>query len=138
VKLSRILANQSISDGQPNGRPYQFQLVFEDAPPLRLRGASDGWTMIVDALPLDAPATLGEIGEVAIHDVTDRLANTLSGVEVQALRPLRLRGEQVGLQLVLAGGRSFNFWANDDELHWGDADALVRHDWRDEQRPVAD
>lgn len=138
MKLSRVLANQSIFDGQPNGRSYQFQLVFEDAPPLRLRGASDGWTMIVDALPLDAPATLGEIGEVAIHDMTDRLADAPSGAEVHALRPLRLGGGQVGLQLVLAGDRSFNFWVDDDELYWGDADALARHNWRDEQQPAAD
>lgn len=137
MKLRRVLANQPVFDGQPNGRPYQFQLVFEDAPSLRLRGASDGWTMIVDALPLDTPATLGELGEIALHDVTDRRANALSGAEIHALRPLRLWGERVGLQLVLADDHSFNFWADDDELYWGDADALARHDWRDGQRPVA-
>jgi hypothetical protein len=137
MKLRQVLANQHIVDGVPNGRPYQFQLVFEDAPPLRLCGGVDGWTMIVDALPLDEPAALGEIGAIAIHDVTERLPDAPADAEAHALRPLQLRGEQVGLQLVLAADQSFSFWADGDELHWGDTDALARHDWSDGEQPVA-
>jgi hypothetical protein len=78
-----------------------------------------------DEHPLE-PEDFGEVGRVEIHDMTDRLAPDLSGLEVLEARIVEsAAGEPNGLALLGPGGRSFCMWIADDALRWGDETALA-------------
>jgi hypothetical protein len=129
MRLKSITANRHVFEGQVNGKPLRLLLTFESDQALRLQVAGDGERMIADDGPLDAPCDMDEYGQTDIADVTQSLFLTLRGLEVTEVEELALNGRRVGVRLNVAGGDPFHFWADGDELHWGDEAALVSHDW---------
>lgn len=136
-KLTAVTANRHVFEGRANGRPLRLLLTFDDGRMLRLKVAGDGYRMVLDNLPLDAPFDMGEYGTVIAEDVTDLLHPRLRGAELESARELRLDGDLVGLQLRLTNGDSFHFWADGDELFWGDQTSLIAHDWLAGSVPTA-
>ncbi len=85
--------------------------------------------MLVDSLSLDEPFDMGEYGGVIVEDARPLFARLLSA-EVKGIYALQLEQHQVGVRLLLDDCDAFHFWVEDDELFWGDKDALAAHDWR--------
>ena len=129
MRLESIAANRHLFEGRVNGKPVRLRLTFGHGPSLRLQVAGDGERLIVDEGPLDEPFDMGEGGRIDVADVTGPLFPQLGGAEVSGIRTLVGDGRPVGIRLDLAGGGAFHFWADGDELHWGDDSALERHDW---------
>jgi hypothetical protein len=129
MRLNSITANRHIFDGQVNGKPLRLLLTFDNDRTLRLQVAGDGERMIVDDGPLDAPFDMDGYGQMDIADVTLSLFPALRGVEVAQVAELAWNGRRVGVRLNADGGDPFHFWADGDELHWGDEAALIGHDW---------
>ena|SRR5881628_2205026 len=137
MRLKSIVANRHIFNGQVNGKPLRLLLSFDSDRALRLQVAGDGERMIADKGQLDAPFDMGEHGRTDIADVTQSLFATLRELEVMEVEALVWKGRRVGVKLNVAGAEPFHFWVNGDELHWGDKEALVRHDWLDGIVPTA-
>ena len=129
MRLDSVTANRHIFAGQPNGKPLRLVLTFDNDRKLRLQVAGDGERMIADDGSLDAAFDTGELGQTDIADVTSSLFPTLRGLKVTRAEELSLNGRCVGVRLDVDGGDPFHFWADGDELHWGDEAALVGHDW---------
>lgn len=137
LMLKSVSAIRHMFAGEANGRPLQLLLNFDENRVLRLQVAGDGWQMIVGGSQIDAPLDLGECGKTDIADVTQSLFPTLRAIEVTDVQGLTWHGGLVGVKLAAAGGDQFNFWADGDELHWGDEAALVSHDWLGGVAPAA-
>ena len=137
MKLETITANRHVFEGHANGKPLRLLLTFEGDKALCLKPDGDGALMIADNSQLDSPSEMGEYGQTDIADVTQTLFPALRGLEVTKVNALILDGRRVGVQLNVSSSRPFNFWVDGDELHWGDAAALIRHDWLDGMVPNA-
>ena len=137
MRLRSITANRHIFEGDANGKPLRLLLTFEDGEALCLRPDGDGAQMIADDGPLDSPFDMGEHGQTDIADVTQTLFPTLHRLEVIKVNALVLDGRRVGVQFDVASSEPFNFWVDGDELHWGDAAALISHAWVDGVVPNA-
>src|SRR5688500_3057939 len=114
MRLTSVTANCHVFDGRMNGRPLRLLLTFDDGRVLRLSVAADGYRMMVDDLPLEVPFEMGDYGGVIVADVTQSLDSGLSDAEVKGVRSLQLEGQQVGVQLLLAGGDAFDIWVDGD------------------------
>jgi hypothetical protein len=137
MRLNSITANRHIFDGQIIGKPHLLLLTFDGDKALRLQVAGDGERMIADVGPLDSPFDMEECGRVEIADVTQSLFPRLRDLEVTDVEALAWNGRRVGVKLNITGGEPFHFWADGDELHWGDEVTLVGHDWLDGVAPTA-
>lgn len=137
MRLSAITANRHIFDGQVNGKPYQLLLNFDRAKALHLKVAADGEQMTADAGPLDVQFDMNEYGHTDVSDVTQSLFPTLQGLEIVVVEALTLCGRQIGVKLCFVGAPPFHFWADGDELHWGDTAAFLSHPWLDGLCPTA-
>ena len=135
MRLLGITANRHIYDGMANGKPLRLLLAFDGNRRLRLSVAGDGERMIIDGEPLENPVDLDECGRIDVADVTRLLFPMLDGLEVAAIHALTLRDRWVGARLDAEGGGCFNFWADGDELHWGDEGAFLSHDWLNGEVP---
>lgn len=132
--LKSVLAEVHVWQGGDSDRPSALLLTFEEER-LRLRVAGDGQGMLLDREPLE-PVDMGEAGLTKVVDVTRLLDPRLEAANVATLRSLKLAGTRVGIQLVLSDGEPFHFWAESDELWWGDTAALVAHTWLDARAPT--
>ncbi|HEX4737348.1 MAG TPA: hypothetical protein VH331_07290 [Allosphingosinicella sp.] len=135
MRLNSVTANRHIFNGEANGKPLRLLLTFDSGRVLRLQIAGDGEEMLMDNRQLDAAVDMGEYGQTDVADVTQSLFPSLSRVEVTDVKSLERHGRRVGVKLAVDGGEPFNFWVDDDELHWGDEAALVSHDWQDGLAP---
>lgn len=111
--------------------------MFDDGKVLRLRVAADGEQLLADGGPLDAPFDMAEYGKIDLADVTESLFPALPGSEITKVEALTAGGKQVGVRLTVEGNETFHFWADGDELHWGDEAALRRYPWYDRTVPKA-
>lgn len=129
MKISSIMANRYILDGRMDGNPLRLLINFDGGSTLRLQVAADGAEMIANDGSLEAPRDMGSYGRTDIADVTQSLFPTLCGLDVKDMQELVLSGRRVGVRLNFVNGQAFHFWADDDELHWGDQARFVSHDW---------
>lgn len=136
MRLTAAHANRHIFEGQPRGKPIRLLFRFAGSRSLRIGVAGDGFRATIDRLPLDSPFDMGEGGKVDIADVTDVIGANLSGLDVTSLHSLTLDGHDIGMRLGFDAGATLNIWVDGDELHWGDAAALVAHDWIGGDAPV--
>ena len=137
VILKAVFANRHIFDGQVNGKPIRLLLSFDRDRALRLKGAADGQSMVVDHGALDSSYDMGKYGSVDVADVTASMFPELCDVEVSDVQELAWKGIRVGITLNAASGRSFHIWNDGDELHWGGDTDLSEYDWLDGEMPKA-
>ena len=131
MKLASVIANIHVFEGTRKGKPLRLLLTFENGQTIRLGVAGDGYRMLVDDQLLDEPFDMGDVGSVAVADMTHLFDARLQSAELREARELELDGQCVGVEFPLAGGTTFHFWVDGDELFWGDEEALAAHHWLD-------
>ena len=136
MRLNAVTANCHLFDGNVNGKPIRIRIEFDGGKALRLQVAGDGHRMVIDNELLDEPFEMGKFGRLDSADVSEEILPLLGDRDVASLNAMELDGQQVGLRLRTLAD-DFYFWADGDELFWGDRAALSSHDWLDEKKPEA-
>ena len=99
--------------------PIRVRFEFDDGPAIRVCGASDGETVILDDQLLQPPFDLDEYGSFEHVDAANALAPTLIGSSVEPSPIVDEDGRPIGLALVRDGKRVFYVRNIVDDLQWG-------------------
>jgi len=129
------MATQHWFDGEVNGNPLALLLVFNGGRLLRLRGAKNGFAMLIDNESLDAPLEMKECGKTENADVVQSLFPMLYRADVSSVESMILNAQQVGVRLVVEEGEAYYFWNEDDELGWGDEATFASRPWLNGDHP---
>ncbi|RYG98860.1 MAG: hypothetical protein EON58_05805 [Alphaproteobacteria bacterium] len=98
-----------------------------------MAGALDGAGIVLDRA-LDEPFSVAGAGEVALVDVTQSFLPSDSDEPLEDIRFLDWSSRHVGVRLGRRDGSAIYVWNAEDELKWGDEDAL-HQSWPDRTRP---
>jgi hypothetical protein len=140
MKLNAVEAELHVFHGEVKwATPIRLAISFADGSRLRLSGAGDGETLLVDRERLEPPLDMEEYGRTATFDVTDRLDPTLRSAVIGDPIAIRRPSDQlVGLALPRENGEAFCVWIDGDEFHSGSEGDLKRHDWLPGEEPALD
>lgn len=110
--------------------PMSVRIEFSDNVAIRIRGASDGASIVVDDHPLNDPVDMAEYGKTEIHDLTERLGICTSSPDIVAVNKIiDANNIVVGLALLSVDGPVLCVWNYGDELYYGSFAEMVEYDW---------
>jgi hypothetical protein len=115
--------------------PVSIRIEFSDNFAIRIRGASDGETVIVDDHALEGPVDMAESGKIGVHPLTSRLDNAVVSSKIAAANKIIDKNDLVvGLAFVSNDGPILCVWNYGDELHYGSFATMAEQDWGAEPR----
>ncbi|RYE70587.1 MAG: hypothetical protein EOP17_00210 [Rhizobiaceae bacterium] len=133
MRITSVTANYHRFAGAISAAPLRFWFTLEDGRAFGVAGASDGASIILDRA-LDEPFSMDEAGEVLLVDVTQSVLLSGSDEPLEDIRFLDWSSQHVGVRLGCRDGSVIYIWNADDELKWGDENAL-HQSWPDRTRP---
>jgi hypothetical protein len=138
MKLVSVTANLHGGLGEElNWRnPITIRFDFDDGTAIRVRGASDGETIVLDDLPLRDSFDMEEFGRIELRDLGGSLPPAFLGRDIARLNTVRLEGAAIGLLITLHNGSTFGVWNYGDELYYGSFDDLILFDWGPEKPEI--
>lgn len=111
--------------------PIAISLAFSDGSTVRIRGASDGESVILDDEKLQEPANWGELGGFEVSSLAEYVPPGVFGSEISGFYDVLCEGHVVGIAVQVEGGVTLCVWNYGDELYYGEAAGMLAQDWGD-------
>jgi len=131
MKIARIEAEVHVFEGSSDLiNPIAVGFTFSDGAMMRIRGAADGESVIVDYERLEEPANWGEFGAGDVASLAEHVPPSCFGSEIEDFSDVFCCGLLVGIAVRL-GELTLCVWNYGDELYYGDIAKMIAQDWGD-------
>lgn len=129
--VQAISADFHIFEGVADwANPIAIRIEFSNRFAIRIRGASDGESIIVDQQPLEGLINMEDWGIVDTHDLTAYLDAEIIETEVDEIKyAIDEFGTSVGMIFISKVVPIFCIWNFGDELCYGRYSTMIEQDW---------